>query len=139
MKLSKFAIVLSSLFFFSFNSHADTIIIKECRTNPHDYLVFNESDHAISEKIVDHQFANNPDLKDDTIVEIYTNDYYEDRNDWIASFTFEDKHKSYLLYQVDKDEFTELDQNQYQFLLAKIVKCNADKQQPIYSLNFDVD
>lgn len=138
MKLSKFAIVLSSLFFFSFNSHAD-ITIKECRTNPHDYLVFNESDNAISEKIVDHQFASNPDLKDDTIVEIYTNDYYEDRNDWIASFTFEDKHKSYLLYQVDKDEFTELDQNQYQSLLAKIVKCNADKQLPIYSLNFDVD
>ncbi|OCF96609.1 hypothetical protein [Gilliamella sp. wkB308] len=138
MKLNQYAIVLSSLLFFIPNSYAE-INIKTCQTNKTDYIIFDEIDSQIAENIIEHKLHNQPEIRENTIIKVFANENNDDRNYWIASFEFEDQTTQYLFYQVDENKFIDIDQQQFETLLPKIVKCNQNQQVPIYSENFDAD
>ncbi|MWP61432.1 hypothetical protein [Gilliamella sp. Pas-s25] len=138
MKLSLSALVLSCLCFFIPISHAE-ISIKKCQSNQSDYIIFDEYDAKIAEKIIDYKLHDQPEKRENSIIQIFANENSDDRNDWLASFLFDDESEQYLFYQVEQDEFIEIDKKQFETLLPKIVECNQNKQVPIYSENFDAD
>ncbi|MCO6551738.1 MAG: hypothetical protein J6563_02035 [Gilliamella sp.] len=138
MKLSLYAVVLSCLCFFVPISNAD-INIKKCQPNQNDYIIFDEYDVKISEKIIDYKLYDQPEKRENSVIQIFANENSDDRNDWIASFLFDDQSEQFLFYQVDQDKFIEIDKKQFDALLPKIVECNQNKQVPIYSENFDAD
>ncbi|NUF28057.1 hypothetical protein [Gilliamella sp. ESL0254] len=138
MKLSLSALVLSFLCFFVPISHAE-ISIKKCQPNQSDYIIFDEYDAKIAENIIDYKLHDQPEKRENSIIQIFANENSDDRNDWLASFRFDDESEQYLFYQVDQDEFIEIDKKQFETLLPKIVACNQNKQVPIYSENFDAD
>ena len=59
MKLNHYFILLSSLFFFVSNSHAD-ININKCKANEGEYVIFDEYDSQIAEKIIEQILHNQP-------------------------------------------------------------------------------
>lgn len=138
MKLNHYFILLFSLFFFVSSSHAD-IDIKKCKANEGEYVIFDEYDSQIAEKIIDHLLHNQPEKRESSIIKIFANENSDDRNYWLASIQTDNKAEDYLFYQVDQNKFTEIDQQQFQILLPKIVGCNQIKEVPIYSENFDAD
>ncbi|MWN05883.1 hypothetical protein [Gilliamella sp. Pas-s95] len=138
MKLSLSALVFSCLCFFIPISHAE-ISIKKCQFNQSDYIIFDEYDAKIAEKIIDYKLHDQPEKRENSIIQIFANENSDDRNDWLASFRFDDESEEYLFYQVEQDEFIEIDKKQFETLLPKIVACNQNKQVPIYSENFDAD
>ncbi|OCG23069.1 hypothetical protein [Gilliamella sp. App4-10] len=138
MKLNLYTIVLFCLCFFVSTSNAE-ISIKKCQSNQNNYIIFDEYDANIAEKIIDYKLRDQPEVRENSIIKIFTNENSEDRNDWLASFLFDDQTEQYLFYQVDQDEFIEIDKKQFETLLPKIVECNQNKQTPIYSENFDAD
>lgn len=138
MKLSQYTIILFCLCFSIASSYAE-INIETCQTNDSEYIIFDEYDSQIAEKIIDYKLHNQPEKRESSIIKIFANENSDDRNYWLASFQFVDKSQQYLFYQVDTDKFIEIDQNQFQTLLPKIVECNQNKQSPIYSENFDED
>ncbi|OCG21915.1 hypothetical protein A9G22_08815 [Gilliamella sp. App2-1] len=138
MNLSLYTIVLFCLCFFVPTSNAE-ISIKKCQSNQNNYIIFDEYDANIAEKIIDYKLRDQPEVRENSIIKIFTNENSDDRNDWLASFLFDDQTEQYLFYQVDQDEFIEIDKKQFETLLPKIVECNQNKQTPIYSENFDAD
>lgn len=138
MKLSLSAIVMSCLCCFVLTSHAE-VNVKKCQPNQNDYIIFDEYDSNIAEKIIEYKLHNQPEKRENSIIKIFANENNDDRNDWIASFLFDDQSEQFFLYQVDQDRFVDLDQKQFDSLLPKIVECNQNKQLPIYSENFDED
>ncbi|OCG12752.1 hypothetical protein A9G24_08610 [Gilliamella sp. App6-5] len=138
MKLSLSALVFSYLCFFVPISHAE-ISIKKCQSNQSDYIIFDEYDAKIAEKIINYKLHDQPEKRENSIIQIFANENSDDRNDWLASFRFDDESEKYLFYQVDQNEFIEIDKKQFETLLPKIVACNQNKQVPIYSENFDAD
>lgn len=138
MKLIQYIIVLFCLFFSITSSYAE-INIEKCQTNESDYIIFDEYDSHIAEKIIDYKLHNQPEKRESSIIKIFANENSDDRNYWLASFQFDDQSQQYLYYQVEPDNFTEIDKNQFEVLLPKIVECNQNKQTPIYSENFDED
>ncbi|WP_085246913.1 hypothetical protein [Gilliamella mensalis] len=138
MKLSLSALVFSFLCFFIPSSHAE-ISIKKCQANQSDYIIFDEYDTKIAETIIDYKLHDQPEKREHTMIKIFANENSEDRNDWLALFRFDDESEQYLFYQVDQDEFIEIDNKQFETLLPKIVACNYNKQVPIYSENIDAD
>ena len=138
MKLNHYFILLSSLFFFESNSHAD-ININKCKANEGEYVIFDEYDSQIAEKIIEHILHNQPEKRESSIIKIFANENSDDRNYWLSSFQFDDQTHQYLFYQVDTDNFIEIDRDQFEDLLPSIVECNQNKQTPIYSENFDED
>lgn len=138
MKLSLYAVALSCLCFFVQTCNAD-INIKKCQPNQNDYIIFDEYDVKISEKIIDYKLHDQPEKRENSVIQIFANENSDDRNDWITSFLFDDQSEQFLFYQVDQDKFIEIDKKQFDALLPKIVECNQNKQVPIYSENFDAD
>lgn len=138
MKLSYYVISLFSLLLVISSSYAQ-IDIKKCKANEDEYIIFDEYDSQIAEKIIDYKLHNQPEKRENSIIKIFANENSDDRNYWLASIQTDDKSEYYLFYQVDENKFIEVDQNQFQVLLPKIVECNQIKQVPIYSENFDAD
>ncbi|OCF92585.1 hypothetical protein A9G17_05360 [Gilliamella sp. wkB7] len=138
MKLSQYIIVFFCLLFSITCSYAE-INIEKCKTNESDYIIFDEYDSQIAEKIIDYKLHNQPEKRESSIIKIFANENSDDRNYWLASFQFDDQTQQYLFYQVEPDTFIEIDKNQFEALLPKIVECNQNKQTPIYSENFDED
>lgn len=138
MKLSRCAIILSSLLFYIHSSYAD-ININKCQSDESSYVIFDESDSSIVEKMIDYQLHDQPEKRENSVIKFFANENSDDRNYWIASFQFADQQEQYLFYQTDKNEFINIDQKQYQTLLPKIVECNQNKQVPLYSENFEGD
>ena len=138
MKLSQYTIVLFCLLFSITSSYAE-INIEKCKTNESDYIIFDEYDSQIAEKIIDYKLHNQPEKRESSIIKIFANENSDDRNYWLASFQFDDQTQQYLFYQVEPDTFIEIDKNQFEALLPKIVECNQNQQTPIYSENFDED
>lgn len=138
MKLSRCAIILSSLLFYIHSSYAD-ININKCQSDESSYVIFDESDSNIVEKMIDYQLHDQPEKRENSVIKFFANENSDDRNYWIASFQFADQQEQYLFYQTDKNEFINIDQKQYQTLLPKIVECNQNKQVPLYSENFEAD
>ena len=138
MKLSQYTIVLFCLLFSITSSYAE-INIEKCKTNESDYIIFDEYDSQIAEKIIDYKLHNQPEKRESSIIKIFANENSDDRNYWLASFQFDDQTQQYLFYQVEPDTFIEIDKNQFDALLPKIVECNQNQQTPIYSENFDED
>ena len=138
MKLSQYIIVFFCLLFSITSSYAE-INIEKCKTNESDYIIFDEYDSQIAEKIIDYKLHNQPEKRESSIIKIFANENSDDRNYWLASFQFDDQTQQYLFYQVEPDTFIEIDKNQFEALLPKIVECNQNQQTPIYSENFDED
>ena len=138
MKFNQYIFLLFSLFFLMSNSYAE-INIKKCKANQGDYIIFDEYDSQIAEKIIDYKLHNQPEKRENSIIKIFANENRDDRNYWLASIQTDNKAEYYLFYQVDQNKFTEVDQQQFQILLPKIVECNQIKEVPIYSENFDAD
>lgn len=138
MKLSQYPIVLFCLLFSITSSYAE-INIEKCKTNESDYIIFDEYDSQIAEKIIDYKLHNQPEKRESSIIKIFANENSDDRNYWLASFQFDDQTQQYLFFQVEPETFIEIDKNQFEALLPKIVECNQNKQLPIYSENFDED
>ena len=138
MKLSQYTIVFFCLLFSITSSYAE-INIEKCKTNDSDYIIFDEYDSQIAEKIIDYKLHNQPEKRESSIIKIFANENSDDRNYWLASFQFDDQTQQYLFYQVEPDTFIEIDKNQFEALLPKIVECNQNQQTPIYSENFDED
>lgn len=138
MKLSRCAIILSSLLFYIHSSYAD-INIKKCQSDESSYVIFDESDSNTVEKMINYQLHDQPEKRENSVIKFFANENSDDRNYWIASFQFADQQEQYLFYQTDKNEFINIDQKQYQTLLPKIVECNQNKQVPLYSENFEAD
>lgn len=138
MKLSQYPIVLFCLIFSITSSYAE-INIEKCKTNESDYIIFDEYDSQIAEKIIDYKLHNQPEKRESSIIKIFANENSDDRNYWLASFQFDDQTQQYLFFQVEPETFIEIDKNQFEALLPKIVECNQNKQLPIYSENFDED
>lgn len=138
MKLNQYVAILFSLLLFIPNSQAE-INLKQCKIYKMNYIIFDESDSQIVENIIDHQLYNQPDIRENTVIKIFTNDNSEDRNYWLASFQLKDQKSLYLFYQVDENKFTKINQQQFETLLPKIVGCNANQEIPIYSENFYTD
>lgn len=138
MKLSQYTIVLFCLLFSITSSYAE-INIEKCKTNESDYIIFDEYDSQIAEKIIDYKLHNQPEKRESSIIKIFANENSDDRNYWLASFQFNDQTQQYLFFQVEPETFIEIDKNQFEALLPKIVECNQNKQLPIYSENFDED
>ena len=138
MKLSQYPIVLFYLLFSITSSYAE-INIEKCKTNESDYIIFDEYDSQIAEKIIDYKLHNQPEKRESSIIKIFANENSDDRNYWLASFQFDDQTQQYLFFQVEPETFIEIDKNQFEALLPKIVECNQNKQLPIYSENFDED
>jgi len=138
MKLSYYVISLFSLLLVISSSYAQ-IDIKKCKANEDEYIIFDEYDSQIAEKIIDYKLHNQPEKRENSIIKIFANENSDDRNYWLASIQTDDTSEYYLFYQVDENKFIEVDQNQFQVLLPKIVECNQIKQVPIYSENFDAD
>ena len=138
MKFNQYIFLLFSLFFLMSNSYAE-INIKKCKANQGDYIIFDEYDSQIAEKIIDYKLHNQPEKRVISIIKIFANENSDDRNYWLASIQTDNKAEDYLFYQVDQNKFTEVDQQQFQILLPKIVECNQIKEVPIYSENFDAD
>ena len=138
MKLSQYTIVLFCLLFSITSSYAE-INIEKCKTNESDYIIFDEYDSQIAEKIIDYKLHNQPEKRESSIIKIFANENSDDRNYWLASFQFDDQTQQYLFFQVEPETFIEIDKNQFEALLTKIVECNQNKQLPIYSENFDED
>ncbi|MFQ0992688.1 hypothetical protein [Gilliamella apicola] len=138
MKLSQYTIVLFCLLFSITSSYAE-INIEKCKTNESDYIIFDEYDSQIAEKIIDYKLHNQPEKRESSIIKIFANENSDDRNYWLASFQFDDQTQQYLFFQVEPETFIEIDKNQFEALLPKIVECNQNKQLPIYSENFDED
>ncbi|OCG58345.1 hypothetical protein A9G41_02830 [Gilliamella sp. Nev5-1] len=57
---------------------------------------------------------------------------FNDDDDKIAKKIIDDKFEQYLLYQVDQNQFIDIDEKQFDALSSKIIECNQDKQTPIY-------
>jgi hypothetical protein len=131
MKSYLYAIVLSFLYFFVSTSHAD-IDIKKCQPNQNGHVIFNDDDDKIAKKIIDYKLHDQSEKHEYIIIKIFANENHDDRNDWIASFLFDDKFEQYLLYQVDQNQFIDIDEKQFDALSSKIIECNQDKQTPIY-------
>ncbi|AHN26963.1 hypothetical protein GAPWK_2390 [Gilliamella apicola] len=138
MKLSQYTIVLFCLLFSITSSYAE-INIEKCKTNESDYIIFDEYDSQIAEKIIDYKLHNQPEKRESSIIKIFANENSDDRNYWLASFQFDDQTQQYLFFQVEPETFIEIDKNQFEALLPKIVECNQNQQTPIYSENFDED
>lgn len=138
MKLSQYTIVLFCLLFSITSSYAE-VNIEKCKTNESDYIIFDEYDSQIAEKIIDYKLHNQPEKRESSIIKIFANENSDDRNYWLASFQFDDQTQQYLFFQVEPETFIEIDKNQFEALLPKIVECNQNKQLPIYSENFDED
>ena len=138
MKFNQYIFLLFSLFFLMSNSYAE-INIKKCKANQGDYIIFDEYDSQIAEKIIDYKLHNQTEKRENSIIKIFANENSDDRNYWLASIQTDNKAEDYLFYQVDQNKFTEVDQQQFQILLPKIVECNQIKEVPIYSENFDAD
>ena len=137
MKLNRY-IMSICLSFFTLNSYAE-INIPKCQINQNQYMIFDEYDTQIAEKIIDYKLHDQPEKRASSIIKIFANDNSENRNYWLASFQFDDNTTQYLFFQVEPDKFIEVDQKQFQTLLPKIIECNQNKQTPIYSENFDED
>ncbi|OTQ59663.1 hypothetical protein [Gilliamella sp. A7] len=130
MKFSQCSILLFNLFFLIPNSYAE-INIKKCNANQGNYITFGGYDSHIAEKIINYKLHKQPDKRENSIIKIFANENGDDRNYWLTSIQTDNKAEDYLFYQLEQNKFTEVDLQQFQIFLPKIVECNQIKQVPI--------
>ncbi|AZS49456.1 hypothetical protein DM558_01095 [Entomomonas moraniae] len=126
----KFISVVMILTFFATLSQADEDLL--CPEKPH-YIVFDEADIKVCDLILDHALLDKPMSAHSVVASFYTEKhFYDKRDDWVASFVFDDGTQKYYGYNQQENKIQAMSSEQFFKKFKSINRCNASPEIPLF-------
>lgn len=124
------SVLLIAMPFMAFSNQNEDDV---CPDKPY-YIRFDSPDFKISNFIIKEGLLDVPSSASTVTVNIYTDKHVYDRNDWVASFIFDDGSQKYYRYNHQKSDLQLIDSTTFTESLAVINRCNVDPEVPMFSI-----